>query len=185
MTATITKQTRGKIELVVGPVLDYLAAIIPGYITRRSAKGISSDGTPFRPYSDLYAMQLRSVGESDAVDLTRSGDYLASISERSRTITPTGGRLLIGPGTGTSRHMPLPPPYVFSQSKTPQERAEAFADWKAAPKAQKRSPPHNVLGRILEKGNGKIAPRPHLGLTPEERKRIAADIAKFAIRQGR
>jgi hypothetical protein len=185
MTATIQKTTRGKIELSVAGVLDYLAAIIPGMITRRAAKGISSDGTPFRPYSDLYAMQLRSVGESDAVDLTRSGDYLASISERSRTITPTGGRLLIGPGTGTSRHMPLPPPYVFDPKKTPQQRAEAFADWKAAPKKQGRGPAHNIVGARIEHGTGTMPARKHIGLTAEERKRVAADIAKFAIKQGR
>jgi hypothetical protein len=182
---TITKQTRGRIEIDVAGALDYVSALVVGMIQRRTAKGISSDGTPFRPYSDLYAMQLRSVGESDAVDLTRSGGYLASISERSRTITPTGGRLLIGPGTGTSRHMPLPPPYVFDPKKTPEQRAEAFADWKAAPKKQGRGPAHNIVGGWIEKGNGRMPARRHLGLTAEERKRIAADIAKFCVKQGR
>jgi hypothetical protein len=119
------------------------------------------------------------------VDLTRSGGYLASIGERSRTITPTGGTVMIGPDTGTSRIMPLPPPYVFDANKTPQERAQAFADWKAAPKKGGQGPPHNIIGGWLEKGTGRMPPRPHLNLTPQERKAIAEKLAKFAIRQGR
>lgn len=184
---TVTVTTRGRIDLDTKAVLDWLSVQAVGMVQRRSAKGASSDGTPFRKYSDLYAMQLLSVGENDKVDLTRSGAYLASIGERRRHIDPSGrgGYVVIGPDTGTSPSMPLPPPYVFSQDKSPEQRAEAFADWKAAPKKPGRSPPHNVLGALIERGTTRMPARPHLGLTAEERKRLAAQVLRYAIKQGR
>jgi len=171
--------TRGRIELDLGAVLDFVVAQAVGLVQRRTARGIDLDGNSFKPYSPLYALQLRSVGESDKVDLTRSGAYLAGIGERSRTMTPTGARATIGPGTGTSTEMPLPPPYVFDPKKTPEQRAEAFADWKAAPKRKGRSPAHNVLARYIS------IKFPHLGLPPAEMKQLAAQAMKVALKQGR
>lgn len=173
-------------RLDVGAVLDWLAVQAVGMVQRRSAKGISSNGTPFRSYSSLYAMQLESVGENAKVDLTRSGAYLAGIKELRRSVDPGGSRgyVVIGPGTGTSPEMPLPPPYIFSPDKTPEERAEAFDDWRHAPKRPGRSPPHNVLGGYIENGTSTMPARPHLGLTPDERKRLAAQVLKFAIKRG-
>lgn len=180
MTSGVKVTKKGGVEFEsMDRVLDFIAAKAIGVVQRRTAKGLDVDGRPMKPYSKLYEMQLRSVGENSNVDLTRSGDYLAGISERSRTVSATGGTVVIGPGTGTSRPMPLPPPYVFSEDKTPAERAEAFADWKSAPKSTRRSPSHNDLARYLS------VLRPHMGLTADERKKLAAEVAKILIKPAR
>lgn len=180
MTSGVKVTKKGGVEWTsMGQVLDLVAAKAVGMVQRRTAKGIDVDGRAMKPYSSLYAMQLKSVGENVNVDLTRSGDYLAGISERSRTVTATGGTVVIGPGTGTSRSMPLPPPYVFSEDKTPEERAEAFADWKASTKSPRRSPSHNDLARYLS------VLRPHMGLTADERKKLANEVRKILIKQPR
>ncbi len=177
---SITVTTRGSAVLDVNAMLDLAVTTAIGNIQRRTAKGIDLNGNAMEPYSELYALQLQSVGENAKVDLTRSGAYLASIKELSRTIDANGnGRATIGPGTGTSPVMPLPPPYVFSDAKSPAERAEAFARWKASPKAGGRSPPHNVLGSYLSEK------RPHLGLLPDEAKRLAQQMVRVGVKQGR
>lgn len=182
MSVTVTRH--GKAVLDINGALDFVASTVIGIIQRRTNKGIDANGQPFEPYSDLYSKQLLAVGERDNVDLQRSGGMLASISERSRSVTKDGGVVAIGPGTGTSRHMPLPPPYVFSEDKTPEQRAKALHDWETAPKQQTRSPPHNVLARWHHFGNGRLPARPFLGLTPEERRRLAEKLAKLVIKQG-
>ena len=180
MSSGVTVTKRGRAEIApLSAILDLVAAQAVGMVQRRSAKGVDMHGSTMQPYSPLYAMQLRSVGENANVDLTRSGAYLAGISERSRVVSADGGSVVIGPGTGTSPTMPLPPPYVFSESKTPEQRADAFADWKAAPKKAGRSPSHNQLARYLS------VKRPHLGLTADEMKRIAAAVRAILVRQAR
>lgn len=179
MTSGVKVTVRNRVDISTAALLDFLVSQAVGIIQRRTAKGISVDGTPFPKYSDLYAMQLRAVGESDAVDLTRSGAYLAGISERSRSVDEANGtaRATIGPGTGTSPARPLPPPWVFDPKKTPEQRAEAFADWKAATKSSKPSPSHATLARYLS-----VKFR-HMGLTADEMKKLAAQAAKIALKQ--
>lgn len=176
MSVKVTVKNRPVLD--VGAMLDLAVAQSIGMIQRRSAKGIDVNGSTMAAYSPLYAMQLQSVGENAKVDLTRSGAYLAAIRELSRTVDAASGnaRAVIGPGTGTSPVMPLPPPYVFSEDKTPAQRAEAFAAWKASPKKEGRSPPHNVLAGYLS------AKRPHLGLTPDEAKRLGAQMVKVGMK---
>ncbi len=177
---TVKVTVRNRVEIDVVAILDFLVVTAVGMLQRRTAKGIDADGNPFSPYSNLYSLQLRSVGERDNVDLTRSGAYLAGIGERSRSLDANGNaRATIGPGTGTSPGMPLPPPFVFSESKTPEQRAEAFADWKASPKTKRPSPAHNVLARYIS------VKFKHLGLSPDEQKRLAAQAVKIALKQKR
>lgn len=159
MTVTVTR--KGSIDFALDKALDLAVTTAVGMIQRRTAKGIDVDGRPFRAYSASYAEALREGGESLAVDLSVTGAYLAGIGERSRTVDRASMRATatIGPGTGTSeqRHM--------SEGR--------------AKHTGRRSPPHNVLARYLS------VMRPHLGLTPDERKRLAALIAKAIVRQGR
>jgi hypothetical protein len=179
MTSGVKVTKRGpQIAIDVNAMLDWLVVQAIGMIQRRSGKGQGLTGS-FPKYSDLYAMQLRAVGESDKPDLQRSGAYLAGISERSRTVDQATGiaRATIGPGTGTSTEMPLPPPWVFDPKKTAEQRAEAFADWKAAPKKKRQSPSHAVLGRLLS------MKFKHLGLTKDEAARLAKQAMKIALKQ--
>jgi hypothetical protein len=152
---TVSVRTKGKIVLDVNAALDFVATQAVGIIQRRTAKGIDSSGQPFAQYSHEYAAELLAAGENTNVDLTRSGAYLAGISERSRTVTAAHASVVIGPGTGSS----------------------------PGPNGQ-RSPPHPVLGAILENGRGRLPARRHLGLTPEERKRLAEKVSKIVIKQG-
>jgi hypothetical protein len=179
MPVTVTR--RGRVDLDVNAALDFLVTQAVGIVQRRTARGLDINGKAFEPYSPLYSMQLRSVGERDNVDLTRSGAYLAGIRELERHVDSARGiaYVTIGPGTGTSPTRHLPPPYVFDPKKTPEERAEAFADWKAAPKKPGRSPPHNQLARYLS------VKRPHLGLSAEERQRLAQQMVRVLVKQGR
>lgn len=158
---TVTVQRRGSVSWSLDKALDLAVATAVSMIVRRTQKGLDVTGVPFKSYSASYAEALREGGESTAVDLTVTGAYLASIGERSRSVDHANMRATatIGPGTGTSeqRH---------------------FADGRAK-HTGRRSPPHNVLARYLS------VLRPHLGLTPDECKRLAAAMAKVLVRQGR
>ena len=158
---SVTVTTRNRVEFDLARILDVIVPVAVAMIQRRSAKGLDVNGAPFKPYSPEYAEALREGGESTAVDLTVTGSYLAGISERSRTVDAARGTAtaVIGPGTGTSeqRH---------------------FADGKAK-RTGRRSPPHAVLARYLS------IHRKHLGLTPDERKKLAALAVKAALRIAR
>jgi hypothetical protein len=149
----------GRADFAVDRILDFLVAQAVGMVQRRTAKGIDANGNAFPAYSPSYAAALVEGGENTKVDLTVTGAYLASISERSREVDMERGvaRATIGPGTGTS-----------------EQRVMAAG---RARKTGKRSPPHNVLARFLERKFH------HLGLTPDERKRLAAQAAKIALQQ--
>lgn len=162
MTSGVTVVKRGSAELApMAKILDYVAARAIGMIQTRSAKGIGING-PMKPYSHDYIETLHAMGESSSVDLTVTGAYLTGISERSRTVRPDGGTVVIGPGTGTS------------EKRAPPTKGKA-----RAVKTGKRSPPHNVLGAILQRT------RPHVGLTADEMKKIADEVRKILVKQGR
>jgi hypothetical protein len=48
-------------------------------IRRRTARGISADGTPFAPYSKSYALQKGKALGPGPVNLTVSGDMLNAL----------------------------------------------------------------------------------------------------------
>jgi hypothetical protein len=130
-----------------------------GIIQRRTAQGKSWKGGALAQYSASYKEALSEGRESWKVDLTLTGSYLADIKvlkilERARDIV-----ILIGPGTGTSPHVNLG-----------NGRAQQTG---------RRSPPHNILGGYLERGTAHMPARPHLGITPEERKRVSSLLAKL------
>jgi hypothetical protein len=136
-----------------------IGPLVVGMIQRRTAQGKSWKGGALAQYSGSYKDALAEGRESWKVDLTLTGSYLADIKvlkilERVRDIV-----VLIGPGTGTS-----------PQVKLANGRAQQTG---------RRSPPHNVLGTYLERGTSKMPARPHLGITPEERKRVSALLQKL------
>lgn len=127
-----------------------------GMIQRRTAKGIDMKGSAFPAYSTEYAKALREGGERTLVDLTVTGAYLADIGIRKTDETATGITVTIGPGTGTSEQ-------------------RNFEDGKAK-HTGRRSPAHNQLAVYLSR---KFK---HFGLTPEERKRLAAALKALLSR---
>jgi hypothetical protein len=146
--------------------LDVIVPMIIGMIQRRTGKGVSSDGTALHQYAPGTVDRYGRMGESVKVDLAVTGAYLQGISERSRDVSATGVRVLIGPGTGTSEQRRPPP----RDAKNGKPRAMATPH---------RSPPHNVLGRYLEFGTPRMPARPHLGLTPDEQKRVASKLRQL------
>ena len=150
METTLMKRIRAA-AAAIGPV-------IVGMIQRRTAKGESWKGGRLADYSRSYKEALAEGGESAKVDLTLTGSYLADIKVLKETVAQDKATLLIGPGTGTS-------PQVTPKNGHMQQTGD-------------RSPPHNILGGYLEYGTPKMRARPHLGLTPDERRRIAALISK-------
>lgn len=159
---TTVKKSKSVVGFDLNAILNLLVPLAVGMIQRRTAKGLDVDGRPFQPYAPSYAEQLREMGESTKVDLTVTGAYLADISERSRYVNEATAtaRATIGPGTGTSAQVAPP-----SKGK------------KRAVKTGRRSPPHNVLARYISRKY------PHLGLTPDERKRLAAKAVQVAMKQ--
>jgi hypothetical protein len=162
VTSGVKVTTRGpQAQIDVAAMLDFLVAAAIGMVQRRTAKGIDLDGRPFPGYSEAYAEKLRAMGESTKVDLTVTGAYLAGISERSRVIDANGNaRATIGPGTGTS------------ESVAPPAKGRA-----RAVRTGKRSPSHAVLARYLSRKF------PHLGLTADERARLAKQAMRIALKQ--
>lgn len=159
MTATVTVSTKWRAELALDRVLDLAVAQAIGMIQRRTSRGVDKDGNGFAPYSAAYREALVAGGESTKVDLTVTGAYLGGFREHRRVVDAARGvaYALIGPGTGTSEQ-------------------RSFGEGRARHTGQ-RSPPHNVLGRYLNQR------RPHLGLTPDERKRLATSMVKALVRQ--
>lgn len=159
---TTIKKSRSTTTFNLHAILDLLVALAVGFIQRRTAKGLDYNGNPFPGYSSSYAEQLRAMGESTKVDLTVTGAYLADIGERSRTVNESTGsaRATIGPGTGTSAQVAPP-----SKGKA------------RAVKTGARSPAHNILARYLS------VKFPHLGLTRDEQKKLAAMAVKVALKQ--
>jgi hypothetical protein len=137
-------------------VVSTIASQAVGMIQRRTAKGQDMRGGAFPAYSRSYQKQLVEGGELTKVDLTVTGAYLADIGERKRVTTQSGVTVTIGPGSGTSEQ-------------------RDFQDG-VAKHTGRRSPPHNVLAEYLS------VKFKHLGLTPEEQKRLAAKLRELLNR---
>jgi hypothetical protein len=137
-------------------VVSTIASLATGMIQRRTAKAQDMRGGAFPAYSRSYQKQLVEGGELTKVDLTVTGAYLADIGERKRVTTQSGITVTIGPGSGTSEQ-------------------RDFQDG-VAKHTGRRSPPHNVLAEYLS------VKFKHLGLTPEEQKRLAAKLRELLNR---
>ena len=129
-----------------------IRAYVPGAILRRTDRGVSSTGAPFAPYSKSYREKLIAGSEDTKVDLRLTGGLMNSI-KGVVTTTATQVAVTFAPDTGTS------PQVSLGNGK--------------AKRTGRRSPPHNVLGWYLHHGNGKMPPRPFMGLTTAEETSLA------------
>src|SRR5574337_2157638 len=187
-------RTQGKIELDMSAMLDFAVATAVGIVQRRTSQGIAVDGSAFAPYSPSYEKTLALMGESPDVDLTVTGAYIASIGERSRTITADRASAVIGPDTGTSaevrpnagssRHFYADVANDLLAGDEHEHhcrrgRRASKKSKRAASRTGQRSPPHNVLGSYLHNGTEHMPARPHLDLSAAERKAIADKIIKL------
>lgn len=137
--------------------LSLVSSMAIGAIKRRTGKGIDIDGDPFRPYSSAYRRALTEGGEDPSkVDLRLTGGMLNSVKELRRQITDRRATAWIGPDTGTSPRVSLRDGH--------------------AKRTGKRGPAHNLVGAWLHYGTHKMPARPWLGLSPKDRKAIAAQL---------
>lgn len=72
--------TPGSLRFTDTEVMREIGLLAREAIRRRTATGISADGTPFHPYSPRYAQQkARAVGGGAVVNLTLSGGMLNAL----------------------------------------------------------------------------------------------------------
>lgn len=153
-----------------------IAALVPGMILERTDRGVDMNGKALAPYSPSYRAALAAAGEDIKVDLRLTGGLMNSIKARGIDARPDGVTVTIAPDAGTSPEVALPPPWISSDP-------EALAHWKSTHgrRTGKRGPSHNVVGYWLHHGKGKAPPRPFMGLTPEQRQKLVAALAKAGL----
>lgn len=161
----VTVKIRGDIKLDVAGLTKKLAPAILGRVLERTAKGIGSDGKPFRAYAPMTRERYTLMGEdASTVDLRLTGGLLNSVHLKSTLTSPTSATLVFGPDTGTSATV------------APPEKGRA-----RAVRTGDRGPPHNLLGLWIHNGRGRMPPRPWLGLSPDDKKWVRALILKLGV----
>jgi hypothetical protein len=70
----------GDVKFTTREIMREVGLLARETIRRRTARGVSADGSPFRPYSAGYTKQKhKQLGKADPVDLTVSGGMLNSL----------------------------------------------------------------------------------------------------------
>jgi hypothetical protein len=186
-----------------------LPPLIVGAIQRRVQSGQDIEGKSFRAYSKSYQKTLAAMGEAGNADLRLTGGLMNSIRLlRVEKQSATRTVLHFGPGAGTSPQVRAPGEeersYAREKNRMRSDKAYAKAGGplrqKQAERLQsamdketaratrgrsirtgKRSPPHNLLGLWLHKGTSRTPARPWLGLSPAQRKDVAARLVRMGI----
>jgi hypothetical protein len=162
---SVTVKVTGDIKLDVQTLAKKIAPAIIGRVLERTAKGIGSDGKPFREYAPMTRERYRDMGESaDNADLRLTGGLLNSVHLKSTYQSATGVLLVFGPDTGTS-------PQV-----APPEKGKA-----RAVRTGERGPPHNLVGLWIHNGRGRMPARPWLGLSPADNEWVRQLIQRTGI----
>jgi phage gpG-like protein len=142
-----------KIETDPGKALALMSSLAVGFVKKRTDSGKDIAGNPFEVYSESYDKARTKGGYGPWVKLSLTGGMVNSITEISRAVTSNGGKVRIGPGTGTS------PQVYFTKG--------------GAKRSGKRGPAHNIVGAYLHFGTAKMPARKFLGLTHRERGKIS------------
>lgn len=81
MGVTVSSNFRvGEVKFTDSAIMREVGLLVRETIRRRTTRGISADGVPFRPYSAAYSKQKAlGLGKSSPVDLTVSGGMLNAL----------------------------------------------------------------------------------------------------------
>lgn len=156
------------------PAVAELGPAIVARMRARNAAGVDGNGAPMPGYSSLYRRQLAAMGESDAVDIKRSGALLADLRLLRVEVRGSVVTMVFGVGNGVSPQVARPPPWALSSPR-------ALARWKASTKQARVSPPHQVLLSMLIAGGNGRAPRNILGLPPGDQRALVVLIEKAKV----
>lgn len=156
--ATVKKKLTRKMYVDPSPAVRALARLTVDHMQRRIRAGIDRDGKPFAPWSELYRMSREAAGYGGGTPGVLTGGTVNSITLKGRSGSSALNTVLrFGPEM-SSQAPPRPAPWVFSEKKTPLQRATAVADWQDAKKRKPRSIQRTrlvwMLGHIQRAGAG-------------------------------
>ena len=139
-------------------IAELIASLVIGHIRERVGQGLDIDGRRMLPYSDEYREARNALGRNGApVDLTMTGGLLGAVQVVERTTSS----ITVGVGTGTSRQ--VRPPTKGNRRKRRGER---------------RGPPHNLVARWHQNGEGNNPRRRWFGVSPKGDREIRKEIAR-------
>jgi hypothetical protein len=142
----------------IAKLAELIASLVIGHIRERVETGIDVDGKPMMPYSDEYQEARNALGRNTTpVDLTMTGGMINSVA----VVERTPDSITIGVGTGTSRQ--VRPPTKGNRRKRRGER---------------RGPPHNLLAKWHQNGEGNNPRRRWFGVSPKGDREIRAEVAR-------
>lgn len=130
-------------------VIKIVKGFVIGAVLKRVDRGLDINGVPFIPYSPGYLAKLRKMQEDTKVDIRVTSGLMNSIKVRDVIKDDDSAKIIIAPDAGTSRQ------------KQPTNKKG-----KTAPARQ--SPPHNILGYLIQNGIGQQPKREFLGLSPDQ-----------------
>lgn len=165
----ITKRVPQKLTVFEQAAVDALAGPVVDKMRTRIAKGLDGDGFAFPAYGSLYRRQLEAVGDSGRVDLSRSGGLVRCLKMKRSKILKGQAVMVFGGGPGLSQRSYLPPPWVFSAKKSPEQQARALQRWMATPKKVRKNFKSSVLLRWMMFGAGHSYRRHPLGISPADK----------------
>jgi hypothetical protein len=155
MTLTKTQTPGGPRRVDVEALLRLIASLVVGHIRERTGKGLDVDDKPFKPYSEDYAADRAALGRNTSpVTMLMTGGMVGSVG----IVDEDADSVTIGLGTGTSPQ--LSPPTRTRRRKT----------------TGKRGPPHNLLGRWHQEGQGNNPKRRWFGVSPRGDKAIRRQV---------
>lgn len=136
--ATVKKKLTRKMYVDPSPAIRALGRLAVEHMKRRIRSGIDRDGKPVAPWSELYRMSREAAGYAGGVPGILTGGTVNSITLKGRSGHGLNIVLRFGPEL-RAESPPRPAPWVFSEKKTPLQRATAVADWQDAKKQKPKS----------------------------------------------
>lgn len=146
-------------------IANLVASLVVGHIRERCERGVDIHDKPFAPYSEAYKATLRRLGRNvGPVDMLLSGGLLGSVQVVERTETT----VVVGVDTGTSPVVRPPPSRARGR--------DAREHPKRSSSSSSRSPPHNLLGKWHQDGDGKLPKREWFGVSPSGDREIQRQV---------
>lgn len=162
----VKKRLARKMYVDSSPAIRIMGRMVVDHMKRRIHAGIDRDGVPFAPWSELYRMSREAAGYAGGTPGVLTGGTVNSITLLGRKGNDLRAVLRFGP-EGRAEGVPRPAPWVFSEKKTPLQRATAVADWQDAkkrkPKNLQRTRLVWMLANIQRAGSGGWKKRVRLG----------------------